>query len=165
MDSIAKKLNITKPALYHHFKDKKDLYFSAVDNSFDGLMTEIKNIFVSKTKEPRKKLFEMSEVYLGSGMKRKSFTKIITHWSYNKKDSVIYEYLVRLRTRTIKIFEKIIKEIHEEKGINERRPKDDAILLIGAIDGIMMNASFSEKKKTIKKQLKEIVSMISKVDK
>lgn len=41
MSSIAKKLKITKPALYYHFKNKEELYMKAINNAFEKTMKEM----------------------------------------------------------------------------------------------------------------------------
>ncbi len=41
MGDIAKKLNITKAALYYHFNSKKDLYFEVLEKAFQGLIKTI----------------------------------------------------------------------------------------------------------------------------
>lgn len=165
MESIAKKLNLTKPAIYHHFKNKRELYFKAVDSSFEGLMNEIKMIFANKTKEPKKRLLEISQVYLEFGLKQKSFAKITTHGSFDRRDATIPEYLIKLKNKMIEVFESTIGELYKERVLTEKdKTREDAVLLVGAIDGIMMNACLSGKKEKIGEQLKKIISMILKVD-
>ncbi len=166
MDSIARKMNFTKPALYYHFKSKKELYFEAANNSFERLMNEMKTAIDNKAKAPKKRLMEMSQKYIEFGMKRNSFFKITTHGSFEERESAIPGHLFNLKTRTNKMFEKIIDELYKERMIfGKRKPKDDAALLIGTMEGIMINTSLSGKKeKKIGKQIEKIVSLISKVD-
>ena len=165
MEMIAKGLNITKPALYHHFENKKALYLKAVDDSFDRLMSEMKTIFINKDKQPRERLMEMSCIYLKFGLQQRSFVKITTHGSFNKKDSFILKYLIKLKGEMIELFENMISELYKNSCPTKRNGvKEDAILLVGTMDGIMFNASLSGKKKKIEQQLKKIISVISKVD-
>ncbi|MCD6410486.1 TetR/AcrR family transcriptional regulator, partial [bacterium] len=51
MDTIAKKLNITKAALYYHFKSKKELYFEVLEKSFQNLIESIEEE-ISKADSP-----------------------------------------------------------------------------------------------------------------
>ena len=165
MEMIAKRLNITKPALYHHFKNKKDLYLKAVDDSFDRLMGEMKTIFINKDKQPKERLMEMSSVYLKFGSQQRSFVKIITHGSFNRKDSTILKYLIKLKGEMIELFENMISELYKNSCPTKKNDvKEDAMLLVGTMDGIMMNTSLSGKKEKVEQQLKKIISLISKVD-
>ena len=41
MNDIAKKLNITKAALYYHFTGKKEIYEKVLDNVFNDLSLSI----------------------------------------------------------------------------------------------------------------------------
>ncbi len=157
MESIAEKLKVTKPALYYHFKGKRDLYFKAVNNSFEGLMEGMGS---KRYGDPRKKLMEMSRTYLISGLDKRSFAKMAAHVSFDRKDSKISDHLFEMKTKVVESFERAIRDING-KG---RSAKSDALLLIGAMDGLMMNVSLSGRRKA-EKQLKKIVSMISKVEK
>ncbi|RLF35239.1 MAG: TetR/AcrR family transcriptional regulator, partial [Thermoplasmata archaeon] len=52
MQKIAQKLGITKPALYHHFKSKKEIYFEVLNESLERLKKEIeKRISLVMSKE------------------------------------------------------------------------------------------------------------------
>ena len=63
MDDIANKLNITKPALYYHFKGKKELYKEILGRVFKELETEIFKA-VNQAKDPKAKLCQLINSYL-----------------------------------------------------------------------------------------------------
>jgi len=65
----------------------------------------------------------------------------------------------------IELFENMISELYKNSCSTKRNDvKEDAILLVGTMDGIMFNASLSGKKEKIEQQLKKIISVISKVE-
>ncbi len=158
MESIAGKLKVTKPALYYHFKGKRDLYFKAVNNSFDNLMTRMRS---KRSRDPKKKLMEMSRTYLISGLDKRSFAKMAAHVSFDRKDSKISEHLSEMKAKVVRSFERTIRGINGK----ERDAKSDALLLVGTMDGLMMNANLSGRRRKAEKQLEKIVSMITKVEK
>ncbi|HCM89284.1 MULTISPECIES: TetR/AcrR family transcriptional regulator [Vagococcus] len=57
---IAMGLNITQPAIYHHFKNKEDIYVNVLTNFTEEIGSELAHI-LKKEVTPEKKLFEMSD--------------------------------------------------------------------------------------------------------
>jgi len=166
MNMIAGKVNVTKPVLYYYYKNKDDLYLEAAGNSFRTLMGEMGSIIGKGIKSPKEKLLAVSKKYLDLGLKERSFAKMVSRESLEKKNDVVSLRLVELKRRSSGIFEKIFTELYKErKLLRKRKPKDDAVLLMGAIDGLAVNAGFLEKRKNAKKQIEKIASLIAKVDK
>ena len=72
MNDIAKKLNITKAALYYHFTGKTEIYKNVLNEVFSNLSLTINAAFNEKTVD--KKLRKLIKNYLDFGFKaRKSF--------------------------------------------------------------------------------------------
>jgi len=67
MDDIAKKLNITKAALYYHFKGKEEIYKKVLDDDFSDLSLLIMEALKETTIE--KKLQKLIKNYLVSTCK------------------------------------------------------------------------------------------------
>ncbi len=141
MDSIAKRLNITKPALYYHFKDKKELYLKAVESSFEKTMKELK--------ANNRSIFSLSNSYFQAGMKKSSFLGIV---SRDRGDLSVSNHLASLKEKIVSTFDKSLQN------------RNKATLLVGAIDGLVINSELSGNKRGAKRQIKKIVSMITKVD-
>ncbi len=57
---IATGLNITQPAIYHHFKNKEDIYVNVLTNFTKKIGNELEKI-LEKNEIAEKKLLEMSE--------------------------------------------------------------------------------------------------------
>ena len=74
MNDIANKLNITKPALYYYFKDKKELYKEILERVFKELETEIFKA-VNQVKDPKAKLYQLIISYLKYGQREKFLVK------------------------------------------------------------------------------------------
>ena len=155
MSSIAKKLKITKPALYYHFKNKEELYMKAINNAFEKTMKEMQR----SLKNSESSLTSLSMAYLRAGQKRGSFSKIA---SYNRDTSINSDYLKDLKEKILAIFEKNIIDSQERKLKKKRSFKNEAVLLVGLIDGLMMNVKLKNSK--IKEQIKRVIPIVTKVE-
>ncbi len=60
MRNLASKVGVTPAALYHHFKDKDELYVDAVSHAFEQKTADIKTVMAAED-EPMKRL----EVFVG----------------------------------------------------------------------------------------------------
>jgi len=100
LDDIAKELNLTKPALYYHFKNKKELYNQIFLNYFDKL--ELK-------KDLKDYIDRMGDLFLKNPPLAKLFSKELS------------SEMVHLENDTIKSVSKTLKilsEILEDKNVN-----------------------------------------------
>src|SRR3989339_807754 len=61
MNDIAQKLNISKPALYHHFANKGEIYLGAVQDVYGYFIKNFEKIIKKniKTKEKLKKILSL----------------------------------------------------------------------------------------------------------
>ena len=127
MSDIAKRMGITKAAIYFHFKGKKDLYFRILDREFQELKEKIKKE-TSGLKGKRSILRGIINVYLKSG----------------RKNLILGKYL-----RTEKEIEKKIRQISEKveslisKLLHLPRPKTS--LFLGLIEASVLKGSISKK--------------------
>ena len=69
MNDIAKRVNITKAALYYHFTGKKEIYEKVLDNVFNELSLSINQALKEKTID--KKLHKLVRNYINFGLKKK----------------------------------------------------------------------------------------------
>ena len=75
MSDIARKLNITKAALYYHFTGKTEIYKKVLDEVFNNLNSSISQVFNEETTE--KKLQKLIRNYLDFGFKEKNLIKAL----------------------------------------------------------------------------------------
>src|SRR3989344_927954 len=73
MSDIAKKLNITKAALYYHFTSKTEIYKNVLNEVFGNLTLKIDESFSERT--PDQKLRKLIQNYLDFGNKEKNLVK------------------------------------------------------------------------------------------
>ena len=158
MNDIAKKLNITKAALYYHFTDKADIYKKVLDEVFNGLSISINGAFVEKTAD--QKLHKLIKGYLDFGSKEKNLIKALM-LKFLPAEPQIRNYVIRLRKQTADLIQPLIREIM----INQRpgRKADSYLvtsLLTGMMDGVLLEYSFLNKKINSEKITKQIVAVL-----
>ena len=139
MNDIANKLNITKPALYYHFKDKKELYKEILERVFKELETEIFKA-VNQVKDPKAKLYQLIVSYLKFGQKEKFLVKSL-FLCFTKIDT-------SLKNEVIKLWNKLnfsLQKIFEEIFSNKQDIKGIASLFINIMNGLLLEQSLNAK--------------------
>jgi len=150
MQKIAQKLGITKPALYHHFKSKKEIYFEVLNESFERLKKEIeKRVSLVKSKEEI--LSKTIEGYLEFCLKEKNLIRLL-HLKPSRKEAKMKGNLEKIKRQINCFFQEKLKRVSKNpEFIN---------YLLGALEGIAMKVKNSSKKKL---NAKKIASQITKV--
>lgn len=135
IEEIAKKAHIGKGTFYLYFKNKEDMFFSIIKESFEELLIKTK-----KEAEKTENIFE----------KLKSFIKI--YLDYHEKNYYIFKILLQEKPILKKMtFEKLWKEFYDklgflkeviEKGIQEKKIKkynveDIIFALIGILNAFV----------------------------
>ncbi len=152
MSDIAKKLNITKAALYYHFTGKTEIYKKVLDKVFNNLEECIKKAL--KEKSDRKKLYLFIKNYLDFGFEEKNFIKTIA-LKLPFADTKIKKYILDLKQKHINLLASLIKNItKKKKGQSEMM----AFLLIEMMNGLILEQSYRDKRFDSKKLGADIIS-------
>jgi len=134
MSDIAKKLNITKAALYYHFTGKEEIYKKVIDGTFKELKLCI--IEASNEKTSDKKLYRLIKGYLDFGLKEKNIIKAIT-LKLSPGSSEISKNIIKFRKQVTSLFQSLIEEVLPEKKYNREFDSNlVASLLTGMMDGL-----------------------------
>ena len=144
MDDIAKKLNITKAALYYHFTGKAEIYTEVLNDVFDKLSLSVSEALSEKTVD--KKLHKLIRNYLVFGLKEKNLVKSLM-LKLSPADPQIKNRITQLREQIIGLIQPVIKEMSASKKIT--RKVDDKLLtslLVGTMNGLILEYSFLNKK-------------------
>lgn len=148
MGNIAKKLGITKAALYYHFESKKELYLKVLEDSFERLIKNIEGK-ISKVKSKEEIVFKVIEGYLEFGLKEKNLIKS-SFLKLSKEDLEIKNYIIKLRKEINLKFENYLEGVLRKKT-------NFVSILLGTIDRIIIEASLFNKKINIKKVVSQIL--------
>lgn len=158
MSDIAKKLNITKAALYYHFTGKTEIYKNVLDEVFSNLSLAIDAAFNEKTVD--EKLHKLIKNYLEFGLKEKNLIKALL-LKLSPANPQIKKYIIQLRDQTADLIQPLIKELIGRKKI---RQKIDSRLvtsmLTSMMDGLLLEYSFLKKRINSEKVSSQIIAML-----
>lgn len=145
MNDIAKKLNITKAALYYHFNSKAEIYINVLDDVFDNLDISISEALASE-KTIDKKLRKLIKNYLDFGFKEKNLIKSLM-LKMSPPNFQIKRHILKLRGQTVSLIQPVIREMIISKKLTQK--VDSRLLtslLTGMMDGLLLEYSFLNRK-------------------
>jgi len=158
MSDIAKKLNITKAALYYHFTGKKEIYEKVLDNVFNDLSLSIIRALNENTID--KKLRKLIKNYINFGLKEKNFIRALMV-KLSPTERRITKRITQSRERIISLIQPVIEEVFANEKITK---KIDTRLLtslfVGMMDGLLLEYSFLDKKINLEKITNQIMTVL-----
>ena len=158
MNDIAKKLNITKAALYYHFTGKAEIYGKVLDDVFDGLSLSITQASNETTID--KKLHKLIKNYLDFGFKEKNLVKALM-LKLSPADTQITKHITQLRERIANLIHPVIREISTNKKLTEKVDVGFLTsLLTSMMDGLLLEYSFLNKKINSAKISDQIIAVL-----
>ena len=158
MNDIAKKLNVTKAALYYHFTGKAEIYEKVLDNVFNDLSLSIAQASNEATID--KKLHKLIKNYLDFGFKEKNLIKALM-LKLSQADDQITKRITQLRERVANLIQPIIEEVFASKKLTKK--VDVGLLtslLTSMMDGLLLEYSFLNKKINSAKISDQIIAVL-----
>lgn len=158
MSDIAKKLNITKAALYYHFTSKAEIYQKVLDDVFNDLSLTIAEASTEVTID--KKLHRLIKNYLDFGFKEKNLVKAFV-FKLSSSDSQITKRIIQLREQVIGLIQPVIEEVSISKELTQKiDSKLLTSLLTSMMDGLLLEYSFLNKKMDSVKISDQIITLL-----
>ena len=158
MNDIAKKLNITKAALYYHFTGKTEIYKKVLDQVFNNLSLSIIEAFDETTTD--KKLRKLIKNYLDFGLQEKNLINALI-LKMSPADPEMKKYIIQLKEQTADLIQPLIKEMVASKKLS--RKVDSRFLtslLTGMMNGLLLEYSLLNKKIDSEKVSNQIVAVL-----
>ena len=158
MNDIAKKLDITKAALYYHFTGKSEIYEKVLGEVFDDLSLTIIDAMNEATID--KKLYKLIKNYLDFGFKEKNLIKALM-LKLSPADDQITKRIVKLREQAAHLIQPVMEEFLASKKITNK--VDSRLLtsmLTGMMDGLLLEYSFFNKKINSAKISDQIIAVL-----
>lgn len=158
MNDIAKKLNVTKAALYYHFAGKTEIYGKVIDGVSNDLSLTIAEALNEVTVD--KKLHKLIKNYLDFGFKENNLIKALM-LKLSPADSEITKHIIQLRERVANLIQPVIEEMSANKRTTGK--VDSRLLtsmLTGMMDGLLLEYSFLNKKIDSGKVSNQIVTIL-----
>lgn len=160
MSDIAKKLNITKAALYYHFTGKTEIYQETLKEAFCNINLKLKKSLDKKTDE--EKLRSFIKNYLDVGLKEKNLIKALVA-KLSSENLEIQNYIIKSKNEIIKFIRPIIKKILKNKNLPKNIDSNlITFFLINMMDGLLLEYSFLKKRIDSKKISNQIVNIMFK---
>ena len=158
MSDIAKKLSITKAALYYHFKSKAEIYKKVLDKIFTELMSTIEDALSEKTTDT--KLSKLIINYLEFGMREKNLVRALM-LKIPPRKSEINKHIAYLKKQIVDLIEPLIKEVVSSKKDIKKIDNHLIIsLFTSMMDGLILEYSFLDKKIDSKKISNHIIAIL-----
>ena len=132
MNDIAKRVGITKAALYYHFKSKQDLYFYILEEAFNDFIKELSEVINSK-QSLDKRFHLLIVTYLDFCFKKRDLSRLMMQ-RLTKKDKKIIIFLKQLKDKIVKQLEPIVREVLHSSGKKKVDSLFTTYLLIGALN-------------------------------
>lgn len=158
MNDIAKKLNVTKAALYYHFAGKTEIYGKVLDDVFNDLNFIIAKALNEITVD--KKLHKLIKNYLDFGFKENNLIKALM-LKLSPADPEITKHITQLRKQIANLIQPVIEEVSTNKKLTGK--VDSRLLtsmLTSMMDGLILEHSFFNKKINSTKISKQIIATL-----
>jgi len=157
MSDIAKRLNITKAALYYHFASKVEIYENVLVEVFSSLESLLAEAFNEENID--KKIHKLVKNYLDFGLKENNLVRALILKSF-PPGSKIQNYISQFRKR----IDEIVKPLVRDVFINRNLAKNIdyqliTTLLISMMDGLILEYSFLNKKVESDKIADQIITV------
>ncbi|MBC7363586.1 MAG: TetR/AcrR family transcriptional regulator [Candidatus Aminicenantes bacterium] len=144
MDDIAQKLNITKAALYYHFKGKSEIYKHVLDEVWSDLRQTISRAIEQSS--PQQKLSTLIKSYLDFVSREKNLIKALMV-KVSPHDSQIINHIASIREQIINLVQPIVAEaLSASESAKKVDIRNLASLLINMMEGLILEYSFFNKK-------------------
>lgn len=158
MSDIAKRVNITKAALYYHFKNKAEIYKKVLDKTYCELESSISKAFNERSID--KKLRKLIKNYIDFSFEEKNLIKTLT-LKLSPRSSEINKHIVKLRERIINLIRPLVEEVLLNKKISQETSGSLLTsLLIGMMDGLLLEYSLLNKKIDSEKLSRQIINIL-----
>ena len=159
MSDIAKKLNITKAAIYYHFTSKLEIYENVLNEIFNILKSLIDDALKEET--TYKKIHKLITNYITFGLEEKTLIRDAVLKSL-PEESFIRNYISQFRKEIEDAMQPLIKDSIKNKKINKDVDyKLLTSLLINMMDGLILEYSFSNKKVDPARTADKIITVFS----
>jgi len=152
MRSIAEKLDITKPALYYHFKNKQELYFEVLTHSSKEFM-QLLSQSANQKASVQKRYHDVITTYIDYSTNKKDMVHLMMQ-KVTKKDQEILNFISKVSDEILDLLEPLIKEVlKKNQKIKKVNSRFVTHLLVGVLNSFIISQSLSGRKKYNPKQV------------
>ena len=158
MSDIAKKLHITKPALYYHFTGKAEIYKKVLDDAFNGFSLSIAE--AAKEKTGSRKLYKVIKNYLDFGLKEKNLIDALM-LKLSPADPQIRKQIIQIKKQIVNLIQPIVEEAFADSKLKNKIDIEMVtLLLISTMNGLLLEYSMLKQKIDTEKISKQIITVL-----
>ena len=166
MDDIVNASNLSKGALYHYYKSKKDLFLSLIDHweiyTFKDFYKKTSN---NKTASDTLRFFGQN-VLKTLENKKYAYIAEVEFWALSNQDKEIKERSQLLYDKLLNLFEKVVEKGIKNKEFKNLNIRKTAMVILAVFQGINWFVIFNEKlispKEYIENSIEIVINSISK---
>jgi AcrR family transcriptional regulator len=141
VDSIAKKAELSKGAVYLYFKSKDEIYSQILLNEIDEFQKKISDLFMDNERASDM-LFKLSSIYVDFFLKDRELFRILMtfmlHANHSNLPEDLQKHIIKSMNRSIDVIEKIFRHGVDSgefsPSINVRQIRN---VLWGLLNGIV----------------------------
>ena len=160
MDDIVSASKLSKGALYHYYKSKKDLFLSLIDH---WEVYTFKNFY--KKKSNNKSACDTLK-FFGENVlktlenKKYAYIAEVEFWSLSNQDKEIKERSQLLYDKLLNLFERVVKKGIENKEFKDLDIRKTAMMILAIFQGVNWFVIFNEKLISPKEYIESSIEMI-----
>jgi AcrR family transcriptional regulator len=143
MSNIAKKLKITKPALYYHFRDKREIYIESLRIAITEY-TKLASEAINDKGTAKERFYKFISISLGKNLEKNQLMIAPLLRSISLKDKVILNFLNEEKRKMKKMIMPLLKDMEKEYKKDFNFPILN-LILIGAMNAFVVDKLFNEK--------------------
>lgn len=146
MADIANNLEITKAALYYHYKSKKEIYLKVLSSAFEDFSKDISNVVGNKKLPIEKRFCSMIAAYINFSLDKKDLAMLTMH-KLSKDEDGIMRFIDDLKSKIVGQLEPTVREFLVYKKRDFAINSEIAThLLIGMLNTIILGEVAGGKK-------------------
>ena len=162
MDDIVESSGLSKGALYHYYKNKKDLFLSLIDH---WEIYTFKNFYKKESNDIKASdtLRAFGQNVLETlGNKKYAYIAEIEFWSLSNYDQDIKDRSQRLYDKLLNLFEKVVKKGIKQGEFKELDIRKTAMIILAVFQGVNWFVVFNEKSVPPKSYIEDSIELIIK---
>ncbi|MCD6144396.1 TetR/AcrR family transcriptional regulator [Thermococcus sp.] len=158
MSDIARKLHITKAALYYHFTGKAEIYKKVLDDAFNGFSLSIAEAAKEKTRS--RKLCKLIKNYLDFGLKEGNLIDALV-LKLSPSDPQIRKQIIQIKEQIVNLIQPIVEEAFANSKLKNKIDIEMVtLLLISTMNGLLLEYSMLKQKIDTEKISKQIITVL-----
>ena len=160
MDDIVDNSGLSKGAIYHHYKSKKDLFLSLIDHWESYFFSDIFNKNIDN-KNPDDVLRDIvKDVVTAFNDKKYVFLAELEFWSLANHDDNVRDRTKALYVKLLKLFRSVVIKGIETKQYKQINVDVASLSIMTSLQGVIWFSIFEDSKLSAEEYLNDVIEFI-----